>query len=62
LAGVIPSMESLVFILKEGFEFGEMVRRTHKNVLAEMLEKVLDYNISQLIRVRKNLSEAKEME
>ena len=29
----------LVFTLKEGFEFGEMVRRTHENVLAEMLEK-----------------------
>ena len=36
-------MESLVFTLKEGFEFGEMVRRTHENVLPEMLEKVLAY-------------------
>jgi hypothetical protein len=35
------AMESLVFTLKESFEFGEMVRRTHENVLAEMLEKVL---------------------
>jgi hypothetical protein len=50
-------MESLVFTLKEGFEFGEMMRRTHQNVLAEMLEKVLAYNISQIIRVRKRLSE-----
>jgi hypothetical protein len=33
------AMESLVFTLKEGFEFGEMMRRTHKNLLAEMLEK-----------------------
>jgi hypothetical protein len=32
--------------LKESFEFGEMMRRTHENVLAEMLEKVLAYNIS----------------
>ena len=37
------AMESLVFTLKEGFEFGQMVRRTHDNVLAEMLEKVLAY-------------------
>jgi hypothetical protein len=37
------AMESLVFTLKEGFEFGEMMRRTHENVLAEMLEKVLAY-------------------
>jgi len=53
-------MESLVFTLKEGFEFGEMVRRTHENVLAEMLEKVLAYNISQIIRVRKKLSESQQ--
>jgi hypothetical protein len=33
------AMESLVFTLKESFEFGELVRRTHENVLAEMLEK-----------------------
>ena len=51
------AMEALVFTLKESFEFGEMVRRTHENVLAEMLEKVLAYNISQIIRVRKKLSE-----
>ena len=56
------AMESLVFTLKEGFEFGEMMRRTHENVLAEMLEKVLAYNICQIIRVRKKLSEPQEME
>jgi hypothetical protein len=55
-------MESLVFTLKEGFEFGEMMRRTHENVLAEMLEKVLAYNISQIIRMRKKLSEPQVME
>src|ERR1700736_2684744 len=56
------AIESMVFTLKEGFEFGEMVRRTHENVQAEMLEKVLAYNISQIIRVRKKLSEPQEME
>jgi hypothetical protein len=56
------AMESLLFTLKESFEFGEMMRRTHENVLAEMLEKVLAYNISQIIRVRKKLSEPQEME
>src|SRR3981189_874394 len=54
------AIESLVFTLKNGFEFGEMVRRTQENVLAEMLEKVLAYNISQIIRVRKNLSELQD--
>jgi len=56
------AIESLVFTLKEGFEFGEMARRTHENVLAEMLEKVLAYNVSQIIRVRKKLSELEPME
>ena len=56
------AIESLVFTLKEGFEFGEMMRRTHENVLAEMLEKVLAYNISQIIRVRRKLSELEQME
>ena len=56
------AMESLVFTLKEGFEFGQMMRRTQQNVLAEMLEKVLAYNISQINRVRKKLSEREEVE
>ena len=56
------AIESLIFTLKNGFEFGEMVRRTQENVLAEMLEKVLAYNISQIIRVRKKLSELEEMQ
>jgi hypothetical protein len=56
------AIESLLFTLKEGFEFGEMVRRTHENVLAEMLEKVLAYNISQIIRLRKKLLEPEQMQ
>jgi hypothetical protein len=39
-----------------------MMRRTHESVLAEMLEKVLAYNISQIIRVRKKLAERRETE
>jgi hypothetical protein len=56
------AMESLLFTLKESFEFGEMMRRTHENVLAEMLEKVLAYNICQIIRLRKKLSEPEEIQ
>jgi hypothetical protein len=56
------AIESLLFTLKEGFEFGELVRRTYENVLAEMLEKVLAYNISQIIRLRKKLSEPEQMQ
>ena len=38
------------------------MRRTHENLLAEMLEKVLAYNISQIIRVRKKLLEPQQTE
>jgi hypothetical protein len=38
-----------------------MARRTHDDVLAEMLEKVLAYNISQIIRMRERLSEFQGM-
>jgi hypothetical protein len=56
------AIESLLFTLKDGFEFGELVRRAYENVLAEMLEKVLAYNISQIIRLRKKLSEPREIQ
>ena len=56
------AIESLIFTLKGSFDFGEMMRRTHENVLSEMLEKVLAYNIFQIIRVRKRLSELKEVQ
>jgi len=38
------------------------MRRTHENVLAEVFEKVLAYNISQIIRMRKKLSESPELQ
>src|SRR5215470_17208962 len=55
------AIESLLFTLKEGFEFGALARRTHENVLAEMLEKVLAYNICQISRLRKKLSELEQI-
>jgi hypothetical protein len=51
------AIESLIFTLKHCFAFGELMRRTHQNVLAELLEKVLAYNICQMIRVRQRLRE-----
>ena len=52
------AIESLHFTLKDGFDFGEMTRRTRENVEAEMLEKVLAYNVCHMIRIRKQLSKA----
>ncbi len=54
------AIESLVFTLKESFDFGEMMRRSSENVLAEMLEKALAYNIVQMNRVGKRLKESRE--
>jgi hypothetical protein len=54
------AMESLVFTLKESFEFGEMMRRTHENVLAEMLEKSASLQYRSDHRIRKKLSEPQE--
>ena len=38
------------------------MRRTQQKVFAEMLEKVLAYNICQIIRLRKKLSEPEEIQ
>jgi len=46
------AVESLMFTLKDGYEFGQLLRRESENVRAELMEKVLAYNISQIIRVR----------
>ncbi|MCI0621115.1 MAG: hypothetical protein L0387_05490 [Acidobacteria bacterium] len=45
-------IESLVFTLKDGYEFGQLLRRGAENVRAELTEKILAYNIGQIIRVR----------
>ena len=55
-------MESLMFTLKDGFDFAEMMRRSREHVRAEMLEKVLAYNVFQMLRVRQRLLEPKEVE
>lgn len=46
------AVESLMFTLKEGYEFGQLLRRENENVRAELTEKVLAYNIGQILRVR----------
>jgi hypothetical protein len=46
------AVESLMFTLKDGYEFGQLLRRENENVRAELTEKILAYNISQIIRVR----------
>jgi len=45
--------------LKDGYEFGQLLRRESENVRAELTEKVLAYNIGQIIRVRERRARQK---
>ena len=47
------AIESLIFVLKHCFAFGRLSRRGLEAVRAEMLEKVLAYNICRITYVRK---------
>jgi IS5 family transposase len=53
------AVESLMFTLKDGYEFGQLLRRENENVRAELTEKVLAYNICQIIRVRERRTREK---
>jgi hypothetical protein len=47
------AVESLMFTIKYGFNFGKVMRRGIENVRAELLEKVLAYNFCRMSEVRK---------
>jgi len=47
------AVESLMFTIKDGFEFGELGRRGIEAVRAELLEKVLAYNCCRTILLKK---------
>ncbi|MBI3734553.1 MAG: transposase [Chloroflexi bacterium] len=46
------AVESLMFTIKYGFDFGRVARRGLENVQAELLEKVLAYNFCRLAACR----------
>lgn len=54
------AVESLMFTIKDGFEFGELGRRGLEAVRAELMEKVLAYNCCRIILTRKRKQEALE--
>lgn len=56
------AIESLVFTLKDGFDFGLVMRRGREAARAEMLEKVLAYNIVQTLRVEQRKAQARARE
>jgi IS5 family transposase len=51
------AVESLMFTIKHGFDFGRVARRGLVNVRAELLEKVLAYNFCRLARCRRTRPE-----
>ena len=51
------AVESLMFTIKDGFEFGELGRRGMAAVQDELLEKVLAYNCCRLILMKKRRRE-----
>jgi hypothetical protein len=55
------AVESLMFTIKDGFEFGELGRRGLDAVRDELLEKVLAYNCCRVILMRKRKREELEM-
>ena len=50
------AVESLMFTLKQGFDFGEVARRGLGAVHGELLEKALAYNLCHMVRVRRALA------
>jgi IS5 family transposase len=54
------AVESLMFTIKDGFEFGELGRRGLEAVRDELLEKVLAYNCCRIILMRKRRREELE--
>jgi hypothetical protein len=47
------AVESLMFTMKDGYDFGELGRRGLEPVREELLEKVLAYNFCRIILIRK---------
>jgi hypothetical protein len=54
------AVESLMFTIKDGFEFGELGRRGLQAVRDELLEKVLAYNCCRMILMKKRRREELE--
>lgn len=52
------AVESLMFTLKQGFDFGDVARRGLAAAYAELMEKVLAYNLCRVARMRRDISEA----
>ena len=55
------AVESLMFTIKDGYEFGELGRRGLEPVRDELLEKVMAYNLCRIILIRKRHKEKQKI-
>jgi len=55
------AVESLMFTIKNGFEFGELGRRGLRAVRDELLEKVMAYNCCRIILMKKRRREERDV-
>lgn len=56
------AVESLMFTIKDGFEFGEVGRRGIEAVRAELTEKVLAYNCCRIILMKQRREKRRQQE
>jgi IS5 family transposase len=56
------AVESLMFTIKNGFEFGEVGRRGIDEVRAELTEKVLAYNCCRIILMKQRREKRRQEE
>jgi IS5 family transposase len=54
------AVESLMFTIKQGFDFGRVMRRGLENVRSELLEKVLAYNFCRMASCRSAGTQAEQ--
>ena len=55
------AVESLMFTIKHGFDFGRVARRGIDNVRAELLEKVLAYNFCRMAACRREDAQSRRI-
>jgi IS5 family transposase len=51
------AVESLMFTIKNGFDFGQVMRRGAEPVRAELLEKVLAYNCCRMVEAKREFQD-----
>ena len=54
-------IESLIFTLQDGYQFGQLLRRENGKMRVERMEMILAYNFGQIVRVRSRAAPARTL-